>query len=551
MAAATHSPLPCAASATSGVAAASAACPVLLLAAPSSGQGKTTVTAALARLWSRRGWRVQVFKCGPDFIDAGWHQLASGQSVYQLDLWMSGAAACRAMLQHACLHNDVVLVEGAMGLFDGQPGSADVAVQFGLPVLAVVDASRMAGTLGAVAYGLQHYQQGLPWAGVLANRVASANHAQMLRESLREPAHWLGGIARSDAFTLGSRHLGLLQAHELHDALQRLDAAADALADTPLAAMTAAQLQHFCPSRLWDAPTAGSAAASVPKIAPSSSASGKANDTTHDTASNDTAHGVLSAYLQTQITSPILRGRTIAIARDAACCFIYPANLDTLHALGAKLVFFSPLADAHLPACDALWLPGGYPELHLPQLAANTTMRDSLAQHIAAGKSVWAEGGGMLLLCQSITPAPEASPQAAWSLLPATAHMHSRLQGLGLQALALPTVPAQGAPDTGADSADTAQPTALRGHTFHYASISTTLPALAHTTSARASRRQAGEALYQSGPQGNVWASHFHPWFASSPQAAAQLFLPRPLAATDTHPATPKQKPPPCSPTTN
>ena len=179
----------------------------------------------------------------------------------------------------------------------------------------------------------------------------------------------------------------------------------------------------------------------------------------------------------------------------------------------------------------------------------------------------------MLLLCQSITPAPEASPQAAWGLLPATAPMHSRLQGLGLQALALPTAPAQGAqgldnahgaPATNAEAeaeaeananakaaADTAQPTALRGHTFHYASISTTLPALAHTTSARASRRQAGEALYQSGPQGNVWASHFHPWFASSPQAAAQLFLPRPLAATDTHPATPKQKAPPCSPTTN
>ena len=597
MAAADNSPLPVCAPCEPGLPCAPAApagapCPVLLVAAPSSGQGKTTVTAALARFWSRQGLRVQVFKCGPDFIDAGWHALASGQSVYQLDLWMAGAAACRAMLQHACMHNDVVLVEGVMGLFDGEPSSADVAVQFGLPVLTVVDAGRMAGTLGAVIYGLQHYQQGLPWAGVLANRVASANHAQMLRESLREPAHWLGGIARSEAFTLGSRHLGLLQAHELHDALQRLDAAADALADTPMATMSAAQLQQFRPSRLWEGQASGSAAASTADTAPISRPSGAslgtANRTPSSTAngapsatSNATPHGVLSAYLQTQIPSPILQGRTIAIARDAACCFIYPANLETLQALGAKLVFFSPLADASLPACDALWLPGGYPELHLPQLAANTAMRQSVAQHIAAGKPVWAEGGGMLLLCQSIAPAQAASatpaqshaasaPQAAtqaiptpaaeqpaWGILPATAHMHSRLQGLGLQALVEPAVTAAGgaqeldsAQATGAQGAEPQHPP-LRGHTFHYASISTALPELARTTSARAnSRNQAGEALYQYGPAGNVWASHFHPWFASSPQAAAQLFLPRLQTPLADHPET-HNPTPPCSPTTN
>ena len=458
------------------------ACPALLVSAPASGQGKTTLVAALARLWRRRGWRVQVFKCGPDFIDPGWHALASGQPVYQLDLWMVGEAHCRALLEQAALHNDVILVEGVMGLFDGEPSSADLAQRFGLPVLAVLDASATAGTLGALAYGLQHYRPGLPWAGVVANRVASASHAAMLRTSLREPASWLGAIARNPAFALPERHLGLLLTHELDDATARLDAAADALADTPLAALSLQDLKSLLPAPM------GLQAEMVP------------------------ASPVLRALLANQ--GPALHGHTIAVARDAACCFIYPANTETLQALGARVVFFSPLADAALPACDALWLPGGYPELHLAQLAQNTAMRESIRAHVAAGKPVWAECGGLMLLADSIAPADEtAPPQAAWGVLPGTVKMHSRLQGLGPQALAI------------AGHADLPP---LRGHTFHYSTLQTELPEMARTTSPRPhSRSKAGEAVYQTGPHGNVWASYFHPWFASSPQAAARLFLPR------------------------
>ena len=149
-------------------------CPAILIAAPASGQGKTTVTSALARLYTRRGLKVRVFKCGPDFLDPYWHQLASGMPVYQLDLWMTGETDCRERLYQAACDADLILVEGVMGLFDGQPSAADLAQRFGLPVLAVVDASAMAGTFGALSWGLQNYQQNLPWAGVLANRVASA-----------------------------------------------------------------------------------------------------------------------------------------------------------------------------------------------------------------------------------------------------------------------------------------------------------------------------------------------------------------------------------------
>jgi len=141
-------------------------CPAILVAAPASGQGKTTVVAALARLHARQGRRVRVFKCGPDFLDPVWHELASGAPVYQLDLWINGEADCRARLAAAAREADLILVEGVMGLFDGTPSAADLAQRFGLPVLAVIDAGAMAGTFGALAFGLQHYQPDVPWAGL-------------------------------------------------------------------------------------------------------------------------------------------------------------------------------------------------------------------------------------------------------------------------------------------------------------------------------------------------------------------------------------------------
>jgi cobyrinic acid a,c-diamide synthase len=247
----------------------------LLVAAPASGQGKTTVTAALARLHTRAGRRVRVFKCGPDFLDPFWHQLASGAPVHQVDLWMTGEADVRQRLHRAAQEADLILVEGVMGLYDGDPSAADLARLLGLPVLAVVDASAMAQTFGALAHGLRHYQAHchgpLRWAGVLANRVASERHAEMVRvsvtgESLADvggPVNvdyavevgWLGALQRSAALTLPERHLGLVAAQELPDAMQRLDAAADALAQTPLGQLSVAQMRQawgveFCEQNL-------------------------------------------------------------------------------------------------------------------------------------------------------------------------------------------------------------------------------------------------------------------------------------------------------------
>ncbi|WP_342617747.1 cobyrinate a,c-diamide synthase [Rhodoferax sp. GW822-FHT02A01] len=435
-------------------------CPAILVAAPASGQGKTTITSALARLHARQGRRVRVFKCGPDFLDPYWHTLASGAPVYQLDLWMTGEEDCQARLTAAAHEADLIIVEGVMGLYDGEPSAADLAQRFGLHVLAVVDASAMAGTFGALAFGLQHYRKDLPWAGVLANRVASTGHAYMLRNAIPEARNWLGAVMRNADMTLPERHLGLTVASEVPDAMARLDAAADALQDTPLGQMSLQDL------RRWDT--------EFPLL--------------HDA----------------RAVPALLAGKTIAIARDAAFCFIYTANLDCLQSMGATLRFFSPLANEAVPDCDAVWLPGGYPELHADRIAGSAQTRSSLAQHIAAAKPVWAECGGMMALFETLVTT-DGQTHALWGLLPGEVTMHTRLAALGPQQLELATG-------------------LLRGHTFHYSTTETTLQPVARTARPQTEPSpQAGEALWQ---QGAVRASYFHAWFPSSPTAAASLFLP-------------------------
>ena len=480
----------------------SARCPAILIAAPASGQGKTTVTAALARLHSRAGRRVRVFKCGPDFLDPFWHQLASGAPVHQVDLWMTGEADVRQRLHRAAQEADLILVEGVMGLYDGTPSAADLARLLGLPVLAVVDASAMAQTFGAVAHGLRHYQTHshgpLPWAGVLANRVASDRHADMVRMAVTgerptelaasaDLAHalqtgWLGALLRSPALSLPERHLGLVAAWELPDSMQRLDTAADALATTPLGRLSLAQMDAA-----WGV--------------------------NFDASFEPSAH---SEHAQGAIELN-LRGRTVAVARDAALCFIYQANIDTLQALGAEVVFFSPLADAELPPCDAVWLPGGYPELHARTLSANHALRDALRAHAAAGKPVWAECGGMMLLFDELVDKAGAS-HPMWGLLPGRVVMQNRLAALGPQQL---DVPHAGGGNLGT----------LRGHTFHWSVTDTPLPPVARIVRPGAAAQPVasgadGEALYALGP---VRASYFHAWFASAPATVAALLSPSAL----------------------
>lgn len=425
-------------------------CPALFISAPGSNHGKTTVTAALARYHVNQGRKVCVFKAGPDFLDPMIHERASGQPAYQLDLWLAGEAECRRLLYEAAQEAELILIEGVMGLFDGEPCCADLAEQLGVPVLAVIDATGVAQTFGAVAYGLAHYRPGISFAGVLANSIASPRHAEMVEQGISPGIKYFGSMPRTKDFALPERHLGLVPADEVTDLDSRLAAAAAAMAATGLAELPA-PVEFICP-----------------EIEP---------------------------------LPQLLQGVRIGIARDAAFSFIYPANLDLLRALGAELAFFSPLADQALPEVDSLYLPGGYPELHLQALQDNTAMKAALHSHFQQGKPIYAECGGMLYLLDSLTDKAGARAEMA-GLLPGQASMQPRLQGLGYQSAPMPGG-------------------MLRSHTFHHSIIETPLDAFA--IGERLFNTSAGERIFC---EKRLVASYLHCYFPSNPAAAASLFQP-------------------------
>ncbi len=422
--------------------------PALLVSAPASGQGKTTVTAGLARHFRRRGLHCRVFKVGPDFLDPMILEQASGAPVHQLDLWMVGEPNCRQLLYQAAGGADVILVEGVMGLFDGEPSSADLAACFGLPVLAVIDAAAMAQTFGALAHGLATYRDDIQLTGVIANRVAGPGHGAMLAQSVPNGVGYLGHLPEDARLALPDRHLGLVQAQEIADIETRLEAAAQALA-------TAAE---------WPTP---------PPVA---------------------------FYPQHEAAvPPLLEGVRIGVARDAAFSFIYPANVELLRRMGAELVFFSALEDDALPVVDSLWLPGGYPELHLDRLAGNASMKSAIRAHHRQGKPVLAECGGMLYALDRLTTTEGHGAQMA-GLMRGDALMQPRLTSLGLQSVDLP----QGT---------------LRGHTFHHSQLESDLSPLGRGRCPRGG--PTAEAVYR---VGSLLASYIHFYFPSNPAACAALF---------------------------
>ena len=426
--------------------------PAAMITAPGSGQGKSMVTAALARLHRNAGRKVRVFKHGPDYLDPMVLEVASGQPVYQLHPWMTGEDECRWRLAEAAQEADLILVEGSMGLFDGDPSSADLARLMGIPALPVIDARGMAQTFGAVALGLASFDPELPVHQVIANRIGSPRHGAMLRESLPKGIELLGAIPRNDAMNIPDRHLGLVQAAEVADLDARLDAAADVLQEAGLDQL----------------PRPVQLSAEPPRP-----------------------------------PERRLEGTRIAIARDAAFAFIYRANLDLLQAMGADLVFFSPLIDSHLPQADAIWLPGGYPELHGAILAANTGLLEDIRGHHQAGKPILAECGGLMACCDRLIDR-NGDPHRVLGLMPGHAEMADRLQALGLQGLA--TTDGE-----------------LRGHTYHHSRLVTDWQPLART------RKVAGTEVEPVFSHHGLVASYFHGYFPSAPAVVARIFRGEPI----------------------
>ena len=362
-------------------------CPALFIAAPSSGQGKTTITAAIARFHSLQGRQVRIFKMGPDYLDPQILEQASGHPVVQLDLWMAGEDYCRDQFYQAAETADLILVEGAMGMFDGEPSSADLAATFNIPVALLMDVKGMAQTAAALATGLANYRDDVRVLGLIANNCASDRHRQLIADALPVHLPLLATMSRDPEISLPERHLGLVQASEVRDELEEcFNKAAAMIAQGALATLPAP---------------------------------------------------VEFSSRELPVVAPLLLGQRIAIARDDAFSFIYAANLQMLKDMGAELMYFSPLQDQQLPDADVLWLPGGYPELHASALAENGAMRSQIRDFYLADKVILAECGGFMYCLESLHDLSGNSFEML-GLLSGQAAMRDRGGCQGMQTAVLP-----------------------------------------------------------------------------------------------------------------
>jgi cobyrinic acid a,c-diamide synthase len=391
----------------------------LVIAAPRSGSGKTTITLGLLRAFRRRGLAVAGAKCGPDYIDPAFHAAATGRPSLNLDAWAMAPDLVAALAGMSGADADIVLCEGLMGLFDGVPAgpgrsgsSADIAAATGWPVLLLLDVSGQSQSAAALALGCRGYDPRIRIAGVVLNRVGSPRHRRLVGdaiEALGLPV--VGSVPRSDAVVLPERHLGLVQAEETSG----LDAILDRMADLAEA--------HLDLDRIAALAEAPPTQAADPRLA---------------------------------LPPPAQR---IAVARDAAFSFLYPHLAEGWRRAGAELLPFSPLADEPPPeAAELCWLPGGYPELHAGRLAASARFLDGL-RRFAETRPVHGECGGYMVLGRTLEDADGVTHAMAGLLGVATSFAKRRMQ-LGYRAARLV-----------ADGPLGAAGTALRGHEFHYATI--------------------------------------------------------------------------------
>ena len=427
----------------------------LVISAPASGVGKTTLTLALARAYRDRGLAVQCFKSGPDYIDPAFHAAATGRVSVNLDSWAMSSGTIEALIARAA-SADLVLAEGSMGLFDGvaTPGvsgigaTADIAAMMGWPVLLVIDPSGQAQTAAAVAAGLRDFRPGVRLAGVVLNRIASPRHEDLVRRAFAHAGiPVFGALPRHAAISLPKRHLGLVQAEEQQEINGLIDEAARLI-------MAHVDLDAILKS----------------------------------TSSASIAERPLSIMAQRP------PGQRVALARDAAFSFIYPHMLEGWRSAGAEISTFSPLADEGPDAsADVCWLPGGYPELHAGRLAANERFRRALAS-FAETRPVHGECGGYMALGTALTDA-EGVRHAMTGLLGIETSFAQRRMHLGyrLAELAAPMPGYQ----VGAR---------LRGHEFHYSTI-----ASQPDTPLAAVRDANGAIVAETGSRrGNVTGTFFH-----------------------------------------
>ncbi|UXS02648.1 cobyrinate a,c-diamide synthase [Agrobacterium tumefaciens] len=391
----------------------------IIIGAPRSGSGKTSVTIGLLRAFARRGVNVRGIKTGPDYIDPGFHAFATGSAGLNLDSWAMQPDLLRYLFLEQAVGADLVIIESAMGLFDGIPvaehrsgSAADLARLFGIPVLLVLDVSGQSQTAAAIAHGFAHYDPAVRMGAVVLNRAGSERHRTLCSEAIENiglPV--VGCVLRDPSLVLPERHLGLVQASEHPE----IDAHIERLADTMEKSIDLDVLLSLA----------------TPVEVPSGS-------------------------VEAAIAPP---GQRIALAEDAVFTFLYPHLKSHWRAVGAEIVPFSPLADqAPDETCDVCWLPGGYPELHAGTLADAANFKAGLAR-FAAKKTVHGECGGYMVLGEALEDA-DGVTHAMTGLLSHATSFAKRKMNLGYRQA---TITVDGPLGRAGE--------VLRGHEFHYARV--------------------------------------------------------------------------------
>ncbi|WNM56724.1 cobyrinate a,c-diamide synthase [Candidatus Nitrospira allomarina] len=447
--------------------------PRLVIAGTHSGVGKTTVTLALLAAFRALGRTVQPFKVGPDFLDPGHHQLASGRESRNLDGWMLGAVLNRTIFQEAAHGADLSIIEGMMGLFDGsspvkETGStAELAHQLNAPILLVVDGSAMARSAAAMVYGYAKFDSSLQVAGVIFNRLNSEGHFLLLKEAVEQETRIpVVGYLRTDSdVTIGDRHLGLRTA--LENSRNEWYSKLGELASATIDLVRVERLAQASP----DMP-------------------------------------VTNSGRPAKNSRPVNRSVRVGVAFDPAFCFYYPENLQLLQAAGGELVRFSPMHDAALPDVDLVYLGGGYPEIYADVLQRNMAMRQSIQAFAARGGVVYAECGGLMYLAKTLSDF-DGTVYDMVGVIPAETAMSRTQMTLGYRELTV----ACGGPLG-------EQGVRIRGHEFHYSTLHPKgdLKFLGHLTDAQG-RDRGGDGI----AVGNVIALYTHLHFSSHPHVPSAL----------------------------
>ncbi len=459
----------------------------ILIAGPASGVGKTTIALGLMAAFRRRGLVVLPFKCGPDFIDAGHHTRVCERPSRNLDGWMLSGETNHALFARHAATADIAIVEGVMGLFDGARNSGEgstaaMAGHLRLPVLFVVDASRMAASAAALVRGFETFDPGVAIAGVVFNQAASAGHYGLLRDALAQAgcAPALGYLPKDASLRIPERHLGLYTAGE------------EALSKAALDHLSSLMEQFVDLDRVLEIAALEGAALDAPDIV-----------ALEETCSTP---AVRSSSTPAVPSCPGKDSARIAVARDRAFCFYYEDNLDALRAAGAEILEFSPLSDRALPeGTDALYIGGGYPELYAGELSANESMRDAIAQFAGNGGPTYAECGGLMYLGRHLR-LREGDCLPMVGVLPFGTIVTDRLVRFGYTEVSFTT-------DCLLGRAGATAP----GHSFHYSTIDG-VPDVACAYRLRSTL--SGTESTEGYVVGNVLASYIHLHFLSAPDLA-------------------------------